>query len=609
MSAIGIVYGDIGTSPLYALKECFNPEHFVELSRSNVLGVLSLVFWTITIIVTVKYHILIMRADNDGEGGILALMQLVKPKKKGTGYIVILGLGLFGASLLYGDGIITPAISVLSAVEGLNVATSFFNPYIIPITLVVLFFLFFFQKKGTGGIGRIFGPIMVLWFLTLILLGLPYIIKNPDVLHALNPYYAFEFFRHNGFTAFVILGAVFLVATGGEALYADMGHFNHKSINIAWFNLVFPSLLINYFGQGALLLQKPGAIENPFYYLAPGWALYPLVILSTIATIIASQAVISGAFSLTQQALNLGFLPRVKIMHTSSVERGQIYIPSLNWLLFIAIVILVLGFKTSSELAGAYGVAITTTMAITTMLAYVVERKLWKWNIFAALAVTVFFLTIDLSFWGANLLKIFEGGWVPLAMGAIIYLFMTTWNWGRQKLLEKVQEQTHSIETFITEFLSIRVMTISGTAIYMSSNPHGIPPSLIHNLKHNKVLHKQIIVLTILFEKLPHLTLEEKIEIENPTEGFYKIISRYGFMDTANIVDVIAALNKKGIKIKIDNTTFFLGRESIFVKKGTGLPGLRKRLFILMSHNAQRATEFFNIPPNRVFEIGSQIEI
>lgn len=573
------------------------------------LGVLSLVFWALILVICVKYLIIVMRADNEGEGGILALMELVRPKNYGWGFIVIISMGLFGAALLYGDGIITPAISVLSAVEGLQIATPFFEHYIIPITIIILFLLFYLQKRGTGKVGSVFGPIMIIWFVTIAILGVTAIVKNPEVLSAVNPVYAYTFFIHNGFHGFVILGSVFLVVTGGEALYADMGHFGARPIKYAWFIMVLPCLLMNYFGQGAMMLQNPQAAANPFYYLAPEWALYPMVVISTLATVIASQALISGAFSITQQAMQLGYLPRVRIIHTSQEERGQIYIPQLNWLLFIGTIMLVLSFRSSSNLAAAYGIAVTSTMVITTILAFVAMRKLWKWSLPLALLLSLFFIVIDLAFWGANLLKVLHGGWVPLVIGSFIYLIMTTWHWGRKKLLAKIEEETQPIEKFIDEVMSVRLVTTPGTAIYMSSNPKGTPPALVKNMKHNRVLHKQIIVLSIIFKKIPHTVIEESIEVENPTDGFYRVIAQYGFMDNANIQQIIDVLNTKGLSININKTTFFLGRELIVAKEKYGLTRLRKKLFILLSRNSQRVTEFFNIPNDRVFEVGSQIEI
>ena len=607
--ALGVVYGDIGTSPLYALRECFHGPHSIAATEANILGVLSLIFWSLILIISIWYILVIMRADNEGEGGILALMELVRPSKKKLPFFIIVGIGLFGAALLYGDGIITPAISVLSAMEGLNIATPFFQPYIIPLTLIILFLLFYFQKKGTGKVGAIFGPVTLVWFITLSVLGTFSILENPHVFLAVNPVYAYNFFATNGFHGFVILGAVFLVVTGGEALYADMGHFGPKPIRLAWYTVVLPSLLLNYFGQGALLLREPSAVVNPFYYLAPQWALYPLVILSAMATVIASQAVISGSFSLTQQALQLGYLPRIQIIHTSEDERGQIYIPQVNWLLFAATVLLVLEFKTSSNLAAAYGIAVTLTMVITSALTFEAMRRLWRWPLFIAITLVMIFISFDLSFFGANSLKILQGGWVPLFIAIGIYAVMTTWSWGRKKLLEKIQLETQPIENFIDEVMSVRLVTTPGTAIYMSSNPKGTPPALVKNLKHNRVLHKQIIVLSVNYQKISHVNTDKTILIENPTEGFYRVIANYGFMDNANIMQIINILGTKGVNIDINKTTFFLGREMIVVKDKNGLIRFRKKLFALLSRNSQRATQFFNIPTDRVFEVGSQIEL
>jgi KUP system potassium uptake protein len=611
LSALGIVYGDIGTSPLYALKECFHGHYGIIPNHDNVLGVLSLIFWSLIIIISIKYILIVLRADNDGEGGILALMSLISSKEKKTTkkYYFITTIGLFGAALLYGDGVITPAISVLSAVEGLKVATPFFDPFIIPLTIIILVILFAVQHKGTAGVGKIFGPITLIWFITIALLGVNSIIDNPEVIQAVNPYYAFMFFIKNGYYGFIVLGSVFLVVTGGEALYADLGHFGKAPIKIAWFGMVLPCLLLNYFGQGALILNDAEAIKNPFYYLAPEWALYPLVILATFATVIASQALISGAFSITFQALQLGFLPRMNILHTSEDERGQIYIPRVNYALLIATIALVLGFKSSSNLAAAYGIAVTTTMVITTVLLAIAMEKLWKWSKIVIIIVTTFFLIIDLSFWGANIIKFFQGGWVPLTMGAAIYFLMRTWYNGRKNLLEKIHQQTISIENFVTEFLSIRMIAIPGTAVYMSSNAKGTPPPLILNIKHNRLLHKQVIILTIKFHKIPHIKLDERIEINEPTEGFFRVVANYGFMDVTNIQQIIELLEAKGVKVKMSNTTFFLGRETILPKRKNGFGTLRDKIFILMSNNSQRATEFFNIPPTRVFEVGTQVEL
>ncbi len=611
IGALGIVYGDIGTSPLYALKECFHGSNGLAPTNENVLGVLSLIFWSLIVIISIKYITLVMRADNDGEGGILALMALVRHSSshKGWKYGLILTLGLFGASLLYGDGIITPAISVLSAVEGLNIATPFFDPYIIPLTVLILTILFAVQHRGTSGVGIVFGPITFIWFISIALLGIASIIEEPSVFRAINPAYGVNFFIENGFHGFAILGLVFLVMTGGEALYADMGHFGKTPIKFAWFTLVLPCLLLNYFGQGSIILRDKEAAVNPFYHMAPSWALYPMVILATFATVIASQAIISGAFSLTFQAQQLGYLPRLRILHTSEEERGQIYIPRLNWILFVATITLVLAFRSSSNLAAAYGIAVTTTMVITTVLLYAAMIKLWKWKKIWAIIVTAFLLIIDLAFWGANLLKITQGGWVPLAIGALVYFMMYTWHSGRRNLMEKIHQQTMPLENFITEIISIRMLSIPGTAVYMSSSFKGTPPPLVLNIKHNRLLHSQIVILTIKNLKVPHTKPEERLIIEQPTEGFYRVIANYGFMEVTNIKNIIELLDKAGIKLQIDKTTFFLGRESLIPTPKSGFKLIKDKIFILMSNNAQRATDFFNIPPNRVFEVGTQVEL
>lgn len=609
LTALGVVYGDIGTSPLYALKECFHGPHAIPLTPDNIYGILSLIFWSLIIIISIKYSILVLRADNEGEGGILALMALVNNKISGKVKSVIIALGLFGAALLYGDGIITPAISVLSAVEGLSIATPYFDHYIIPITIIIIIALFFFQKHGTGGVGKIFGPITLIWFTLLAVLGISWIVQNPSVLASVNPYYAVNFFIENGFHGFVILGSVFLVVTGGEALYADMGHFGRFPIRVAWFLIVLPGLTLNYFGQGALLLAQPDKANNPFYNMGPDWALYPMVIMATFAAIIASQAVISGAFSLTFQALQLGYLPRLKIKYTSEKEAGQIYIPRLNYLLCVAVILLVISFKTSSNLAAAYGIAVASTMVTTTILLFIAMTKLWKWKLPVAIAVAGFFLVIDLAFWSSNMLKLGQGGWFPLLFGALIYFIMTTWKKGRKELMDKIQKETQPIENIIEDLISTRMFTIPGTAIYMSSNRKSTPPPLILNIRHHKLLHKQIVILNISYLKVPHVKLEEKIEIENPLEGFYKVTAFYGFMDKTKIDEVIQVLNDRGIKIDKNKTTFFLGRESLLVNDKNIFKRLRNKIFVLLSNNSQRATEFFNLPNDKVFEVGTQVEL
>ncbi|HEX2786815.1 MAG TPA: potassium transporter Kup [Ignavibacteria bacterium] len=609
LTALGVVYGDIGTSPLYALKECFHGPHAIPLTHDNIYGILSLIFWSLILIISIKYSILVLRADNEGEGGILALMALVNNKISGKTKAIIIALALFGAALLYGDGIITPAISILSAVEGLSVATPYFDHFILPITIVIIIILFLFQKKGTSGIGKIFGPITLIWFTTLAVLGISWIIQNPSVLASVNPYWGVNFFIENGFHGFIILGSVFLVVTGGEALYADLGHFGRFPIRAAWFIIVLPGLTLNYFGQGAFLLARPDKVSNPFYNMGPEWALYPMVIIATFAAIIASQAVISGAFSLTFQALQLGYLPRLKIDYTSEKEAGQIYIPRLNYLMCAAVILLVISFETSSNLAAAYGIAVSSTMVTTTILLFIAMTRLWKWKLPFAIAVAGFFFVIDIAFWSSNMLKLWQGGWFPLLFGALIYFIMTTWKHGRRELMDKIQKETQPIENIIEDLISTRMFTIPGTAIYMSSNRKSTPPPLILNIRHHKLLHKQIIILNISYLKVPHVKLEEKIEIENPLEGFYKVIAFYGFMDKTNIDEVIHVLNERGIKVDKNKTTFFLGRESLLVKDKNIFHRLRNKIFVLLSNNSQRATEFFNLPNDKVFEVGTQVEL
>src|SRR5688572_8105565 len=609
LSALGVVYGDIGTSPLYAIRECFYGEYGVEPVHDNILGVLSLVFWSLIFVISIKYLIVVMRADNEGEGGILALMELVLPNRKKWHYSLVLILGLFGAALLYGDGMITPAISVLSAVEGLNVATPFFEPYIIPITIVILFGLFLLQSRGTGGVGVIFGPVVLVWFLVLAVLGVSAIIKGPVVLQAVNPYYAVKFFMAHGFHGLVVLGAVFLVVTGGEALYADMGHFGRFPIRLAWFTIVLPCLLLNYFGQGALLLEHPEFAKNPFYHLAPDWAIYPLVILSTFATVIASQAVISGAFSLTYQALNLGYFPRVKVSHTSAKERGQIYIPQINWMLFLAAVGLVIGFGSSSNLAAAYGVAVTTTMVITTILAYIAMRNRWKWAFPIAVSLTIFFLIIDVSFFGANILKVAEGGWFPLLVGGIIYLLMRTWMTGRTALKGLMRTIAPPLSVFLKNLESKTPIVVKGTAIYMTGNPENTPPALALNLKHNKIIHEQVIIYSLKVQKIPYVLPENKLQIEEVNENLFRITESYGFMDKIDVQKSMQVLKEIGGKLKLDQVTFFIGRETLIPSREVGMPKWQDKIFAALVSNSQSATKYFNIPEKQVFEVGSQVKI
>jgi KUP system potassium uptake protein len=613
LGALGVVYGDIGTSPLYSMRECFHGEHAVAPTHDNVLGVLSLVFWVLIVTISIKYLVFVMRADNRGEGGILALMALVPPQLRRKGHWLLVALGIFGASLLYGDGMITPAISVLSAVEGLSVATPFFNPYVVPITLVILFILFLIQRRGTAGIGALFGPVMILWFLVLAVLGVLWIVRLPSVLGAVNPWHAVRFFLDNRAHGFLVLGSVFLVVTGGEALYADMGHFGRGPIRAAWFTLVLPCLLINYFGQGALLVTHPDAAQNPFFELsgrlAPSWALYPLVALSAMATIIASQAVISGAFSLTRQAVQLGYIPRIEIVHTSNREIGQIYIPSINWLLMLATFGLVLGFQRSTHLAAAYGVAVTATMVITTILAYVVARHAWGWRRSLVAPVMLFFLLVDGAFFGANIIKVEQGGWFPLLIGIVVYTLMATWKRGRKILADRLREGSLPLEQFVQSIQASSPVRVPGTAIFLARDPNGTPPSLLHNLKHNQVLHSRVILMTLTTEEVPAVPPEERLEIQDLGHEFYRVIAHYGFMQTPEVPDVIDLLKEKGMTLNPMATTFFLSRETLIPSRKPGMALWREKLFTIMIRNAQRPTDFFRIPANRVVELGLQVRL
>ncbi len=613
LGALGVVFGDIGTSPLYALRECFAPEHGIVFNQENIFGILSLIFWTLVLVIVVKYMVFVLRADNKGEGGILSLMTLAlrsdpsasNSKRK----IIMLTLGLFGAALLYGDGIITPAISVLSAVEGLKFITPVFESYVIPLTIFIMNALFLVQRFGTARIGVVFGPLVLIWFLVLGSLGVHGILLNPEVLYALSPTYAVRFFINNEFHAFLMLGSVFLVVTGGEALYADMGHFGRKPIRWSWFAVAMPGLVLNYFGQGALLLTDPGTIANPFYLLAPKWALVPLVILSTAATVIASQALITGVFSVTRQAIQLGFWPRLTIIHTSRSEIGQIYIPFVNWSLFVGVIWLVLTFKSSSHLASAYGIAVTGTMVITTLLAYVVARNKWNWSIPKALFIFGGFFLIDLAFFGANILKIKDGGWVPLMIGMTIYILMTTWQNGRKVLYRRLKERSISIETFCQRLLQKPPLRISGTAIYMAGDPWGVPVPLLHNIKHNKVLHERVAVLTIMTKEVPSIPKSSRVEIKEIIPNFYRILVYYGFMETPKMKHILEACRQNNIHFNVNETTFVLGRETILSSNDPSLSLWQEKLFAFMSRNAQRPTAFFKIPPNQVIEVGIQIEV
>jgi KUP system potassium uptake protein len=611
VTAVGVVYGDIGTSPLYALRECFFGSHPVPATHENVLGVLSLIIYSLLLVISVKYIALVMRADNQGEGGILALTALLPPARQEGGRPVtpvLLLFGIFGAALLYGDGMITPAVTVLSAVEGLKTVTPVVEPYIVPATVGILIAVFAIQKHGTHRVGRWFGPIMVLWFVTIAGLGVRWILRDPSVVGALHPVHAVHFFRDNGGHGFAVLGAVFLVVTGGEALYADMGHFGRRPIRLAWFALVLPALIINYFGQGALLLSNPRAIEQPFFLLAPGWMQLPLVALATAAAIIASQALISGAFSLTRQAVQLGYCPRLEVAHTSSHAIGQVYVPQVNWALMVATIAMVIGFGSSTSLAGAYGIAVTLTMVITAVLLHVVMTDRWKWPKALAFAVTGILLSIDASFLGANLLRIVDGGWLPLLIGAVIFTLMTTWKRGRQILGERLTARAIPIETFIARITADPPVRVPGTAVFMTAQPRGTPPALTHNLRYNKVLHEQVIVLVVRTEPVPHVPDGERISMCPLGHGLYDVTVRYGFVEEPDVPAALVQVEQLGVPIG-DEVLYFLGRETIIVTPREGMAVWREKLFVLMSRNAQRATAFFKLPAERVVELGVQVEM
>jgi KUP system potassium uptake protein len=611
VGALGIVYGDIGTSPLYALRECFHGTHGIAPTRENVLGVLSLIFWSLTLIISVKYLVFVMRADNNGEGGILALLALVsqQPGSRGGTRKGLIALGLFGAALLYGDGMITPAVSVLGAVEGLKVTTALFEPYIVPLTIAILVGLFVIQSHGTERIGFLFGPVMIVWFITIAALGVRWIVRDPHVLVAFNPAHALEFFRNNGWHAFVVLGSVFLVVTGGEALYADMGHFGRRPIRVAWFGLVLPALLLNYLGQGAMVINLPETAAQPFYLLAPRWLLYPLVGLATMAAIIASQALISGAFSLTRQAIQLGYSPRLDIEYTSPQQQGQIYMPQVNWILMLATVGLVVGFRSSSALAAAYGIAVTSTMVITTLLAYLVARRSWGVARPIAGSLAAFFLFIELGFFAANIIKIPHGGWFPLVIGAMLYLLLSTWKRGRALLASRLRERLYPFERFMQDIAAEPPHRVPGTAVFMTSNLVGTPPTLLHNLEHNHVLHERVILLTVVTSDVPHVAEADRLAVDPLGHGFFRVTLRYGFMEEPDVPGALMSGAEHGLAIAVEHTTFFLGMETLLSTQREGMPRWRERLFALMSRNAVRATSFFRIPPERVVELGMQIEL
>lgn len=616
LGAVGVVFGDIGTSPLYALKEVFHGG--LAIDNDHVLGVLSLIFWSLTLVVTIKYAIFIMRADNKGEGGIMALMTLaLHGSHDNPGRMrLIVTLGLLGATLFYGDSIITPAISVLSAVEGLQVVAPTLEHYVLPITIVVLSVLFIAQAKGTGAVGKIFAPVMCLWFAILAIMGGVNILQNPDVLMAVNPYYAVHILWELGFHGFLIMGAVVLAITGAEALYADMGHFGLKPIRYAWLGFVFPALLLNYFGQGALLIAHPESIQNPFYLLAPAWALYPLLVLSTLATVIASQAVISGAFSVTRQAIQLGYCPRMAIFHTSGDEMGQVYVPAVNWMLMFSVFVLVLSFRSSSALASAYGIAVTGTMIIDTVLAFIVIRKLWKWNKPTSLVFLLTFLMVDFLFFSSNSLKIPTGGWLPLVVAGVIFFIITTWMKGRELLITHQNDKRMLFEELETELRNNPPVTVKGTAIYLTRSLHGVPLVFLHNLEHNHVLHEQIIVLTIVTKDEPYVDEAHRVKIRSYGENgrFYRVKFYFGFtqqQDVRRALELCAhgLLEQYGLVLDLKKVSFFVGRESITFKRRSIMPAWRRPLSRYLFQNSSSAIEFFRIPVERVIEIGIRVEL
>ncbi|MCC6644826.1 MAG: potassium transporter Kup [Polyangiaceae bacterium] len=608
IAALGVVFGDIGTSPLYALKECFTGHHAVAPDRAGVLGVLSLMLWSLTVVVTVKYVGFIMRADNHGEGGILALLALVPESFRRAGSVMV-PVVLVGAALLYGDGVITPAISVLSAVEGLEVATEAMKPVVVPATVVILILLFLVQRKGTAGIGAVFGPIMVLWFLAIAALGVAQIAKNPGVLAALDPRHGANYLLHHGYHGFLVLGSVVLCVTGGEALYADMGHFGPRAIRLAWFGLVMPSLALNYFGQGALILADPAAAKAPFYAIVPRPLLYPMVGMATLATVIASQALISGAYSLTRQAVQLGYCPRVSIVHTSKEQEGQIYIPEINWMLMVACVVLVLAFRESTALAAAYGIAVTGTMGITSIVYFVVITRTWGWGLSRALPLVGFFLAFDLAFFAANIVKFKDGGWVPIAMAAVVFTAMITWKAGRARLYQFITSRTVELEEFLSGLEQRPPPRVEGTAVFMTASATGVPQVMLHHYKHNQVLHEQVVLLTIASEDVPFVSPKHRIQVEELRCGFFRVKAAFGFMETPKIPAILEACAIFGLAIDPETVTFYLGRETLLATRRPGMARWQKALFSFLSRNARTATSYFGIPADRVVELGMQVEL
>ena len=610
LGAIGVVYGDIGTSVLYAVKEVFGSGH-VSFTPENVYGILSIFFWTLTVIVSVKYVVLVLRADNNGEGGLVAMLALASQAVKHKPELrrILLIVGIFGTSLFYGDGVITPAISVLSAVEGLEVVSPTFGKAVVPMTLVILFGLFAVQKHGTAGIGRFFGPITLLWFVVIAVLGLSHIVTNPAILWAISPHYALGFMIHNPGITFIILGAVVLCVTGAEALYADLGHFGKKPIRLAWFAVVMPSLTLNYFGQGALLLKNPEAVKNPFYLMAPDWALIPLVLLATMATVIASQALISGAFSVTKQVIQLGYLPRLNIQHTSVRDTGQIYIPLVNWGLFVTIVLAVVMFRSSSNLAAAYGIAVCTDMLITTVLTFYVIRYKWNYPLALCVAATGWFLVVDFAFFASNLMKLFAGGWFPLMIGGAIFTLMVTWKDGRKLLNEKLRADAIDLNSFLEAVFVSPPMRVDGTAVFLTAEPGTVPNAMLHNLKHNKVLHENNLFVTVRNHEVPWIGLDKRLEIEPLGHDCWQVVIHYGFKNDPDVPKALEQIKGRGCELDNMTTSYFLSRDTVIPTIGGGMSQWREKLFAQMHHNASGAADFLNLPNNSVVELGSKIEI
>ncbi|KFX16104.1 low affinity potassium transporter Kup [Pectobacterium betavasculorum] len=609
LAAIGVVYGDIGTSPLYTLRECLSGQFGFGVEPDSVFGFLSLIFWLLVLVVSLKYLTYVMRADNAGEGGILTLMSLAGRNTSDRMTSVLVIMGLIGGSFFYGEVVITPAISVMSAMEGLEIAAPSMDSYIVPLSIVVLTLLFIIQKHGTGSVGKLFAPVMLIWFLTLGILGARSIIANPEVLQALNPMYAVHFFIEYKAVSFFALGAVVLAITGVEALYADMGHFGKFPIRLAWFTVVLPSLVLNYFGQGALLLKNPEAIKNPFFLLAPDWALIPLMVLATLATIIASQAVISGVFSLTRQAVRLGYLPPMRIVHTSDMESGQIYIPAINWMLYIAVVIVIVSFEHSSNLAAAYGIAVTGTMVITSILFCTVAVKNWLWNRYLAWVLLTGLLIIDVPMFLANVVKILSGGWLPLALGMVMFIIMTTWKSERFRLLRRLHEHGNSLDAMIASLEKSPPTRVPGTAVYFSRATRVIPFALLHNLKHNKILHERVVLLTMRTEDAPYVLNARRVTVEQLSPTFWRVIANYGWRETPDVEEVFQRCWQDGLTCQMMETSFFMSNESLVIGERPWYLRLRGKLFMMLSRNALRAADQFEIPPNRLIELGIQVEI